>query len=1123
MSENGSETIFARSFAIPPLRPKLEFRVATLYKRKAQRTLPVNSSDSDGTVPGGRSDWRERAIAREKALGLNQPREEYDRLITPKFSDIPRGSRLTPERIAEMKIGTELWPEEKVLLLHILYNREKALAWQFSEMAAVSEDVSPPIPIRTIAHEAWQAPSFPVPKALTEEVRKMVRERLNAGTLEFCHGPYRNPWFLVKKKDKGYRMINAAMNMNKVTIRDANLPPESDEFAEEFAGMPMTSLIDWFSGYDQVLLHEKSRDLTAFMTPEGLVRQTRLPMGATNSVAQFCRVGNKILKEQIPKKCRPFVDDIGVKGLRTTLNDELALPGIRKYVLTHLQWLDDCLCDIERSCGVISGAKSQWCMPGIKIVGYVCDSEGRHPDTGKVIKILEWPPCEDILSVRAFLGVCVYYRIWIRDFTIVAKSLYQLLIKDAPFRWDTEQQESMDRLKEALTTAPALRALDYDPEAGEIILAVDASCEGWGAVLMQVFESKKHPNRYESGLWNRAEKMYDAGKRECRGLLKALKKCRHWLYGIKFTIELDANTLVAQLNRSATDLPGALVTRWLAWIRLFDFDVRHVSGRKHTAADGLSRRPRTASDDIDEQLEVDIDDWIDGQLNCVRIAPVRMADDDEKVLEDGYSEESQKIASYLTTLHRPPEMCTKEYRKFVLHATKFLVREKQLFRRMNKSVPMRRVVDDLRNRQQILKTLHDQGGHRGKEGTYQRIAMRYFWPNLMKDVKAYVASCEECQRRAPGRQEESLHPTWTMTLWQKVAMDIVYMPSREGKRYLILARCDFSGWVEGRAIANADSETVAKFFYQEIICRHGCVGKIVVDGGPENQKWLTVLAEKYRIKKVTVSGYHPQANGMVERGHTPVVDALTKMTEGGLSNWVQCLHTVLWADRTTVRASTGMTPIRLLTGSEAVLPIELEIPTWQILPWKEVRTTAELLALRARQLSRRDEDLEEVRYYLERKRKANQDPYGENHRIRDKEIAVEDLVLLHDTRLDNQHSEKLAFRWLGPFRIHQAIIEKGTYILKELDGAVFSGTVPGNRLKKFISRESIQTTNSDIESSHIQVQERHVPENELRIVIPIRQSSFEEKEGDEHLLGQNVLVTEEQVPTNQVEVRIPHT
>ena len=78
-------------------------------------------------------------------------------------------------------------------------------------------------------------------------VIEMLKDRLQRGTLEPCHGPYRNPWFIVKKKEKNkYRLINAALDMNKVTIRDANLPPSVDEFSEDFAGCHIASLIDLF-------------------------------------------------------------------------------------------------------------------------------------------------------------------------------------------------------------------------------------------------------------------------------------------------------------------------------------------------------------------------------------------------------------------------------------------------------------------------------------------------------------------------------------------------------------------------------------------------------------------------------------------------------------------------------------------------------------------------------------------------------------------------------------------------------------------------------------------------------------------------------------------------------------
>ena len=65
--------------------------------------------------------------------------------------------------------------------------------------------------------------------------------------------------------------------MNSVTLRDANIPLYIDEFSEEFAGCAVASLIDFFSGYDQLVLALEYKDITVFMTPLGLLRMTTLP------------------------------------------------------------------------------------------------------------------------------------------------------------------------------------------------------------------------------------------------------------------------------------------------------------------------------------------------------------------------------------------------------------------------------------------------------------------------------------------------------------------------------------------------------------------------------------------------------------------------------------------------------------------------------------------------------------------------------------------------------------------------------------------------------------------------------------------------------------------------------
>jgi hypothetical protein len=68
-------------------------------------------------------------------------------------------------------------------------------------------------------------------------------------------------------------------SLNKVTIRDAGMPPAVDEFSEEFAGRPITSSLDFYASYYQIPLAIESRDLTAFFTAIGLVRITRLLQG----------------------------------------------------------------------------------------------------------------------------------------------------------------------------------------------------------------------------------------------------------------------------------------------------------------------------------------------------------------------------------------------------------------------------------------------------------------------------------------------------------------------------------------------------------------------------------------------------------------------------------------------------------------------------------------------------------------------------------------------------------------------------------------------------------------------------------------------------------------------------
>ncbi|SCV59862.1 uncharacterized protein FFFS_14431 [Fusarium fujikuroi] len=407
-----------------------DIKVNTMYKRKGVKIHPVDDAPSDGSVLDGDPFWKEKKWAEIK--DTLDTAAKYAEWITPKFSKIERGCRLKGERLSALKdqVSGTLMDAELDIFLEVMYNREAALAWDFSECGQLDPIVAPPQVLKVVPHKAWQARDIPIPKGCEAAVIRLLKERLARGVLEESHGAYRNAWFLVAKKDGNFRLINSATLMNKVTVRDGLSPPHADEFSADFAMCKIISLLDFFSGYDQFPLDEKSRDMTTFNTPMGLLRMCSLPQGATNSVAQFMRNIIRIFRDLIP---------------------EVFAPGVRRYILEHLINIDKVLLNTELLGCTIAGGKSQFCQKTTVVVGYLCGTYGRAPDNAKVIKIVEWKKCANAGEVRSFLGITGYYRQWIRHFAWIAKPLTKLLQKDIEFSWGQPEQEAMDILKEKIT------------------------------------------------------------------------------------------------------------------------------------------------------------------------------------------------------------------------------------------------------------------------------------------------------------------------------------------------------------------------------------------------------------------------------------------------------------------------------------------------------------------------------------------------------------------------------------------------------------------------------------------------------------------------------------------------
>ena len=262
----------------------------------------------------------------------------------------------------------------------------------------------------------------------------------------------------------------------------------------------------------------------------------------------------------------------------------------------------------------------------------------------------------------------------------------------------------------------------------------------------------------------------------------------------------------------------------------FDFELKHVAGTRHGGPDALSRR--SGGSDSDDEEEDDIEEVMDAALSVLfednsrpRAVPELSVSNEEVISDEAIREEIpdnfRRVIQYLTKFERP-EGLTRIQR----YATGFLLRDGMLFKRSKPNISPKRVIWDKEERNEIIRKLHDENGHRGRQGTYSKVALRYWWPGQYRDVEAFVRSCVPCQKRKPGQYDEELHPTLYSALWRKVGLDVVHMPKNAGFGYLVAMRYDFSGWLEAKAIRRADAKTIAAFIYEWFV-RFGVPGRSV--------------------------------------------------------------------------------------------------------------------------------------------------------------------------------------------------------------------------------------------------------------------------------------------------------
>jgi hypothetical protein len=236
------------------------------------------------------------------------------------------------------------------------------------------------------------------------------------------------------------------------------------------------------------------------------------------------------------------------------------------------------------------------------------------------------------------------------------------------------------------------------------------------------------------------------------------------------------------------------------------------------------------------------------------------------------------IKCFLNSCKKPVNLSDEEFKSFVHYAVHFFILEDNLWHRDAQG--KHQLVVNPRKCYHILKEAHDDLGHKGVYAVHMRLLLQFWWLHIIDDVKWYTCTCHKCQ----VQQTRKLHilPTIPIPggLFRKVHIDTMKMPRTGGFEHLMQAHCALTGYPEWRMLHKETTKMLQAFVFEELLCRWGPITEIVTNNAPAYRLTVNTLAVKYGVHPIHVLPYNLQANGIVERRHHDVREAIMKTCEG---------------------------------------------------------------------------------------------------------------------------------------------------------------------------------------------------------------------------------------------------
>ena len=796
-----------------------------------------------------------------------------------------------------------------------------------------------------------------------EEVKKKVDEMLRVGAVGESCSPWCSAVVLARRKDGTLRFCIDLRRLNEQTIKDAQTIPRIDEALDNLKGAKWFTALDLKSGYWQVPLDEESQPLTAFsLGPLGFYECKRMPFGLTNAPATFQRLMENVLREANLKMALIYLDDVFVHA--RTLDEALAR---LRVVLGKL-----------RDAGLkLNPKKCDFFRKSIHYLGHIISERGIETDAEKVAAVVNWPTPHNVKGVRQFLGFSGYYRRYMKGYAKVANPLTSLLLgispktkKTAPIEWTEECQASFDAIKRLLSSSPVLGFADY---SAPFILNTDASLEGLGAALYQKGEDgRDHPIAFASRVLKASEKNYPSHKLEFLALKWAITgPFKDYLYASAhpFTCFTDNNPLTYVFTAEL----DTTMHRWIAALAPYNFSITYKKGTANVDADALSRRPPTVEElralpDADlTRLEPQTVNALlqgvtqQGPLNdtfakteavvatCFAALPAPAATAMDWTAEQSSDDALAVVLRLLEKgelgRYRPQQTDSDEFRAWVSKRGKLSLQAGAVvYTSFNdhRQAPDVRLAVPAKLRGRVIHSCHDDMGHQGRDRTLSLLRSRFYWPNMQRDVEAYLAHCQNCLYAKAPVLRAPLHSFTARLTMELVHLDFTSINEgpRGGprkKNSILVATDNRSKMAMAVPVPAETARAVAHALIYQIAAHWGYPARILSDRGSAfDSQVVAELCDSLGIARSRTTPYHPQSNGQCERFNSTLIHMIATLDDDKRSNWKKYLPLLVSAYNQTPHSTLGISPFEMFTGQRPRIPADVEFNT----PYHRARSRA---------------------------------------------------------------------------------------------------------------------------------------------------------------------------------------